>query len=100
MGEAESKAPQAERNHDAKKANNVSRRPKANRCHATRSMGKGQSKEDSQRLVRFPEQVQDLSRSLVRAGQGRELVCPAVWNELGHVAILMDGLPAFVEFAA
>jgi hypothetical protein len=43
MGKGEGKAPQAKRSHDAEEANNVSRRPKENRCRATRSLGKGQS---------------------------------------------------------
>jgi hypothetical protein len=49
--------------------------------------------------ARKPEITACLRRSLVRTGPGRELVCPAVWCELDHVAILMYGLPAFVEFA-
>jgi hypothetical protein len=94
-------APQAKRSHDAEEANNVSRRPKANRCRATRSMGKGQSgKEDSQSLVRFPNKLTALptQKSCTR-WEGRELVCPAVWNKLGHVAILMHGLPVLIDLA-
>ena len=50
MGEAEGKAPQAKRNHDAEEANVISGCSEKNRSHATRSLGKGQSgKEDSQR---------------------------------------------------
>ena len=76
MGEGESKAAQAKRSHDAQEANNVSRRPKANRCRATPSLGKGQSgKKDSQSLVRFPYKLTAcLRRSLVLTGEGRKLV--------------------------
>jgi hypothetical protein len=47
MGKGEGRAPQAKRSNDAEEANNVSRRPKANRCRSTRSMGKGPGREES-----------------------------------------------------
>jgi hypothetical protein len=80
MGEAESKAPQAKRNHDAEEANAIGSGSEKNRIRATRSLGKSQSsKEDGQSLVRFPSKRRTcLSRSLVPTGQGRELVFPAV----------------------
>jgi len=66
MGKGEGKAPQAKRSHDAEKANNVNRRPKANRCRATRSLGKGQSgKEYKENLVCFPHTT--ISRTCLRA---------------------------------
>jgi len=101
MGEGEGEERKAERSYDAQETDIVSRRSEKDCCRATRSLGKSQSgKEDSQSLVRFPNKLRIcLSRSLVLNGEGRELVCPAVWCELGHVAILMHGLPAFVEFA-